>query len=191
MAPGRSAADLADYLHQLKGKNRVRVVCMDLSETFRSIARKSFPNALVVADRFHVVRLALHHLMKTCGQIDPQLRWSRGMTVCLRKHAKNLTEKQEKKLADYLENSPAIRVIYDFKEELMTLLNQKDQTKDQCRLLTHDLLENITLLKDSEFDNCQTLGKTLESWQAEIGRQVVLCGVFPDRMASQKASTAR
>jgi len=30
---------------------------MDLSETYRRIAQKYFPNAIIVADRFYVVRL--------------------------------------------------------------------------------------------------------------------------------------
>ena len=30
---------------------------MDLSETYRNIVRQYFPNATIVADRFHVVRL--------------------------------------------------------------------------------------------------------------------------------------
>jgi transposase len=35
----------------------VKVVVMDLSETYRSIVKKYFPNAMIVADRFHVIRL--------------------------------------------------------------------------------------------------------------------------------------
>lgn len=34
-----------------------QLTVMDLSETYRSIARGYFPNATIVADRFHVVRL--------------------------------------------------------------------------------------------------------------------------------------
>lgn len=37
---------------------------MDLSETYRSIVRKYFPNARIVADRFHVVRLVNQHFMQ-------------------------------------------------------------------------------------------------------------------------------
>jgi len=34
---------------------------MDLSETYRSIAKIYFPNATIVTDRFHVVRLNTQH----------------------------------------------------------------------------------------------------------------------------------
>lgn len=170
VAPGQSNAALAPYLSELKGKNRVRVICMDLSESYRSIARNYFPRALVVADRFHVVRLALHHLMKTCRQIDPDLSSRRGTVKLLQKHACNLTGRQQNRLSEYLSQQPAIAGIYRFKEELMSMLTAKQQTKVQCRILVYRLLEAIAELKQSGFGDCRKLGRTLESWQVEIGR---------------------
>lgn len=170
VAPGQSNAALAPYLDDLKGKSRVRIVCMDLSEAYRSIARRYFPGALVVADRFHVVRLALYHLMKTCRQIDPDLTHKRGTTKLLQKHARNLTESQAERLQTYLASQQAVARIYDFKEELMELLTAKSQTKDQCRILVHRLLDTIRELELSPFEDCQKLGRTLGSWQLEIGR---------------------
>jgi transposase len=170
VAAGRSRADLKPYLHNLKAKNRVAIVCMDLSESYRSIARTYFPGALVVADRFHVVRLALHHLMKTCRQIDPELSASRGTAKLLQKHAHNLTPTQTGRLSVYLSRQPAVARIYDFKEDLMALLTAKRQTKDQCRILVYRLLDCVRQLQQSPFADCQKLGRTLDSWQVEIGR---------------------
>ncbi|MDI9845086.1 transposase [Legionella pneumophila] len=39
---GRSEGDLSKYLRQLPGKERVKVVCMDLSSTYRSLVKKHF-----------------------------------------------------------------------------------------------------------------------------------------------------
>lgn len=170
VTPGRSAASLGSYLSDLNDKSRVRIICMDLSETYRSIARCYFPGALVVADRFHVVRLALYHLMKTCRQIDPELNIKRGTMELLQKHGHNLTEDQAGRLSSYLSRQPAVASIYAFKEDLMELLTAKNQTKDQCRILVHRLLDAIRELKQSGFENYQKLGRTLEAWQEEIGR---------------------
>lgn len=170
VAPGRSHADLQPYLHGLQCKNSVHVVCMDLSETYRSIAKTYFPRALIVADRFHVVRLALHHLMATCRQIDTDLVARRGPLRLLQKHSYNLTEGQAARLATYLENQPGIAAIYDFKEDLMQVLAAKRQTKDQCRILVHRLLDAIRQLEASPFEDCRKLARTMESWQVEIGR---------------------
>ena len=54
---GRSEASLASYLAKLRGKENVRVVCMDLSAAYRALVVRHFPNALIVTDRFHVIRL--------------------------------------------------------------------------------------------------------------------------------------
>lgn len=170
VAPGRSDADLKRYLSDLASKARVRVICMDLSEGYRSIAKTYFPKALVVADRFHVVRLALHHLMKTCRQIDPELNGGRGRVRLLQKHARNLTDRQRERLAAYLANKPVIAQIHAFKEELMEVLVAREQTKDQCRILVHRLMDAIRTLKETPFEDGQKLARSLEAWQVEIGR---------------------
>ena len=64
VVPGRSKTSFRSYLRRLPGRERVKVVVMDLSETYRRIVRKYFPNARIVADRFHVVRLVNQHFMQ-------------------------------------------------------------------------------------------------------------------------------
>lgn len=55
---GKSEADLATFLSKLKGRERVKVVCIDLSSSYRSLIRRYFPNARIVVDRFYIVRMA-------------------------------------------------------------------------------------------------------------------------------------
>src|SRR5690606_35560282 len=62
---GRDEASLGAYLKALPGRERVQVVVMDLSETYRRLVRKYFPNAKIVADRFHVIRWINHQFLKT------------------------------------------------------------------------------------------------------------------------------
>lgn len=170
VAAGRSPTELRPYLNDLPAKNRVRIICMDLSESYRSIARSTFPAALVIADRFHVVRLALHHLMQTCRTIDPTLTARRGALRLLQKHARNLTETQARRLDAYRAAQPAIAAIHDFKEELKAVLGARQQTKNQCRSLAHRLLDCLRQLGQSPFEDCRKLGRTLAAWQVEIGR---------------------
>ena len=61
---GRSESSLRSYLSRLQGRDRVKLIVMDLSETYRRIAKQYFPNATIVADRFHVIRLVNHHFLK-------------------------------------------------------------------------------------------------------------------------------
>ena len=68
---GRSEAALESYFLRLEGKEQVRIVCMDLAVVYRSIVRKHFPKAVIVADRFHVIRLVNHHFLACWRDIDP------------------------------------------------------------------------------------------------------------------------
>ncbi len=60
---GRSEASLDSYLRRLPGKDNVRFIVMDLSETYRYIARQYSPRARIVADRFYVIRLVNQHFL--------------------------------------------------------------------------------------------------------------------------------
>jgi transposase len=75
---GRTESNLGKYL-KLPGRDNCKVVVMDLSETYRSIASNYFPKAMIVADRFHVVRLVNHHFLKTWSLLDEVGRKNRGL----------------------------------------------------------------------------------------------------------------
>ena len=61
---GKSRNLVESKLMRYKGRDKVKVVCMDLSSSYRSIVRRCFPKAKIVADRFHVIRLVLYHIME-------------------------------------------------------------------------------------------------------------------------------
>ncbi|HIG0328239.1 TPA: transposase, partial [Legionella pneumophila] len=44
---GRSAKDLAEYLNSLEGRDKVKVVCIDLSSSYRLLIKRFFPNAKI------------------------------------------------------------------------------------------------------------------------------------------------
>src|SRR5277367_709685 len=83
---GRSEKALEDYLHKLVDKHRVKVICMDLSATYRALARKHFPQARIVADHFHVIRLIGHHFLTCWKQLDPAGARHRGLVSLMRRH---------------------------------------------------------------------------------------------------------
>lgn len=168
---GRSEQDLIGYLSQLKGKDKVRVVVMDLSSNYRSIAKKYFPNAMIVSDRFHVIKLILESFIKTAYRLDAGLKKQIGLGRLLRKKRSNLVDWQKIKIEAYLKTQPQIKILYDITQELMDLMNEKMcKYKDCKRRLIPKLLKFIELLKSSGFILFRKLGKTMESWQEEIGR---------------------
>ena len=170
LALGRSEKALDSYFRALKGKEYVKVVVMDLSETYRNIIRKHFPGAVVVSDRFHVIRLINYHYLKIWGQIDPIGRKNRGLLSLMRRHRQNLSHEQLISLTRYLKEHPELKVIYDFKQQLCSLMMVKKKTARECRRLIPIFLDYISKLKDSMLDSMVTLGKTLDSWQEEVVR---------------------
>ena len=70
---GTKAWDIAEilWLIPLELREQVEEITMDLSPTMRKAARFSFPNATLVADRFHVQKLALDALQ----ELRIRFRW--------------------------------------------------------------------------------------------------------------------
>jgi transposase len=165
---GRSEASLEGFFHSLEGKNLVRVVCMDLAAVYRSIVRKHFPNALIVADRFHVIRLINHHFLGCWRDLDATGSKNRGLLSLMRRHRHNLRPEQFEKLTAYLRTYPALELIYRFKQRLCYLLLKKHRTRKQCQVLIPRLLRAIYELKQAGLAPLVQLGQTLSSWSQEI-----------------------
>jgi len=165
---GRSEASLESYFHSLEGKGLVRVVCMDLASVYRAIVRKHFPNALIVADRFHVIRLINHHFLSCWRDLDPIGSKNRGLLSLMRRHRHNVQPAQAVKLTTYLTEHPALQLIYRFKQKLCYLLLKKHRTRKQCQALIPRLLRAIVELKQAGLAPLVTLGQTLASWSTEI-----------------------
>jgi transposase len=167
---GRSESSLEGYLKRLKGKDQVQIVVMDLSETYRSIIKKHFPKAMIVADRFHVVRLLNHQFLKVWGTLDESGRKNRGLLSLMRRHEWNLKEDQVPKVQNYFNQIPGLEPVYRFKQDLMKLLLIKHQRKDQVVSLIPQLLWHMNELLGSPFIPLKTFGQTLKSWLEPIVR---------------------
>lgn len=168
---GRDEASLGVYFSKLPGRERVQVVVMDLSESYRRIIKKYFPNAKIVADRFHVVRWVNHQFLKTWGDIDPGARRNRGLLSLVRRHPWNLSQEQQQRLKAYFkEQCPAMAPIYEFKNGLLELLLKKHQKREEARRLIPQLLWHIEECRKSPLPRFQELSRTLKRWLEPIAR---------------------
>ncbi|KTD61975.1 TnpA transposase [Legionella santicrucis] len=170
MVKGRSEGDLKTYLQQLPGKERVKVICMDLSSTYRSMVKKYFPNAMIVADRFHVIRLIQYQCIMTYRELSHEIKNNRGILALLRTRPNNLSEENKVKRDVFLNQNPAIEAIYQFQQELHSLLMKRALTQRACRKVIPTFLEMLTDLKQSSFKPSAALGKTLTAWKDEVAR---------------------
>ena len=143
---------------------------MDLAEHYRSLVRKHFRKALIVADRFHVIRLVNHQFLATWALLDPKGRSNRGLLSLVRRQAHRLTREQWERLDSYLQSNPPFRLVYTFKQRLCKLLCIKSRTRRQCMRPVPYLLRAIDDLKASGFEPLRQLGRTLDSGKEEIAR---------------------
>ena len=104
-----------------------------LSETYRRIARAYFPNALIVADRFHVVRLVNQHFLKLWQQYDPEGRRDRGLLSLMRRHHWKLGAVQKARLHQYLAQDPVLHALYFAKQQLNGFLVMKTLNQQRVR----------------------------------------------------------
>lgn len=167
VVPGRSEASLRSYLKRLPGKEQVRVVVMDLSETYRQIARQYFPNAMIVADRFHVIRLVNQHFLKLWQSHDPEGRKNRGLLSLIRRHHWKLAEQQKVRLHQYPAQYPVLQSLYFARQQLAGLLVLKTVQAKRARKMLPQLL---MLLEQFAHSPAQALASTLRSWLEPIVR---------------------
>ena len=159
---GRSENSLKASLERVCERHRTRIAVMDLSDTYRSIVGKYFPNALIVADRFHVIRLVNHHFLKAWQLLDPAGRKNRGLLSLMRRHEKNLKPEQKINLEKYLAINPVLKEIYDFKQKLCVLLGLKSKNKAALRPRVYELLQMIHQLCQTTLEPLRILGETLK-----------------------------
>jgi len=162
---GRSELSLRQYLRRLPGKENVTLIAMDLSETYRNIAKRYFPNALIVADRFHVVRLINHHFLKAWQQHHPEERRNRGLLSLMRRHQWRLSNDNLANLMAYLKDYPVLRAMYGIKQELMRYILLK--TVNEKRM-ARKLPKFLSLIEKLQHSPLNALAKTLTSWLEPI-----------------------
>ena len=167
---GRSEASLHRFLDELPGKEHTEVVCIDLSETYRAIVKRHFVNAIIVADRFHVIRLVGQYLMAAWKQLEPVGRKHRGLISLMRRKPDNLDPEQRLRLHAYFTEHPLVGAVYDQLQRLMLLLRNKHQTAKQCRWHIRHFIRIVDELREAPMAALQSLAATLWSWRDEIAR---------------------
>jgi len=162
LTEGRSIGELKASLESIPGRENVSVVTMDMSGSYRSFTKSFFPNARIVADKFHVVRL-LHpaiqrHRIKITGD-------KRKLPVrkLLLKNGKDLEISKRSLLYRWLEQHPELKELYMAKEAVHGFYRIKGYKR--ARKALGRMCDRFA---DSTLKEIQTLRRTLLSWREEI-----------------------
>lgn len=162
LIPGRNIVGLKSSLNYIPERERVKNVVMDLSTTYRSFAKEFFPNARVIADKFHVVRLLNTALNKYRKQITGHRKGLRLRKLLLT-NSKKLDYFTRRDLEKWLEGYPVLREVYYAKESLHKLYRCKGF--GWARSVLIKLTDTLALSKVKEL---KVLRKTLLKWSEEI-----------------------
>ena len=114
---GRTIAELEASLAYIPGRENVRIVALDMSDIYKGFARRFFPNARLVADKFHVLRLLNPALMRRRKEISGDRR-SAAIRRLLLRNGFSLDFWQRLDLHRWLDRYPELRDLYHAKEAL-------------------------------------------------------------------------
>lgn len=116
---GKGKATLENIQKHLENKGvpeeQVTQISMDLSPAFIAGAAESFPSAAITFDRFHVVKL-LNEAMNKVRQAERKEHDAlKGHKYTFLKNRQNLSDKQEKSLAELIQLYPTLGEAYRLK----------------------------------------------------------------------------
>ena len=162
VAFGKSKAILQAQLAHIPGRENVEYVTMDMCDPYRSWVRDFFPNAQIVADKFHVIRLLSPSIMKerrviTSTNAD---RKARGLILC---NSRSLDYFDRKALHHFLKRYPKLNELYHAKEALQIFYRIKGYKKAAVAI---DKM--INRFKNSQYKELKRLGNTLKYWRDEV-----------------------
>lgn len=168
MLPTRKKADLNAYFSRLPDKARVKVLVMDLWSVYRQVAAEQFPGRPVVADRFHVVRMANDAMEKVRKGLRSglerrdRIKLKDDRFVLLSREA-NLTDEQRAKLEKWTSQYPELGAAYWAKEAFHAIYSHPD--KKDAQQAAREWPEQIDASVDWAFAEVKG---ALTSWWTEI-----------------------
>lgn len=159
---GRSAGQLSAALGHIPGRENVQWVVLDLSDPFKHFARSFFPNAQLVADKFHVLRLLNPAINRARKAITGDRR-SLPIRRWLLTSGKRLARDKRARLLRWLNEHPKLNQLYHAKESLHGFYRIKGYNR-AAKVLTK-ITDTLAL---SDVPELQTLRHTLMRWRNEI-----------------------
>lgn len=165
---GRSFNDLeSSRIMDIKGRENVKNVVIDMSAPFKKFSKTYFPNAAITVDKFHVIKLFNHALnlirIETMKHpIFKQTRTSPMRRLYLTN--KSRLSFSQKSVVNHINSIfGELEEIYNFKEMMLSIYNIR--RKKRADKAFTKLTDAMAL---SGRKQVQSLRKTLMRWRVEI-----------------------
>ncbi len=135
---------------------------IDLSKNYRKLARELFPNARIIADRFHVIRLFNNILNNYRKLATGDVRKNPIRKLLLKKN-RDLEPYVKRILERWLDENPLVKEVYYFKESMHRFYRIKG--KNFARKILIRITDQMALSKIPEI---KSLRQTIHYWRDEI-----------------------
>lgn len=159
---GKTAIGLKCDLAYIQGRENVKNVNLDMCDPFKKFASEHFPNADIIADKFHVLRLLTPAINRRRKDITGDVRKNPVRKLLLR-NGHQLEYFERKALWRWLDQNPTLKEIYFYKEALHRLYRCKGLNRASACF--NNLVNEMAYSKVPEV---LKLRKTLRKWKIEI-----------------------
>ncbi len=161
---GKSHAELEKGISHIKGRENVQNAVMDLCDPYKYFVQRNFPNAKIIADKFHVLRLLNPAINRRRIGITGDKR-TLGIRRLLLRNGFKLSFFERSAIWRWLDDHPELREVYGYKEALHKLYRCRGYTKARRALILM-----IDQMAESKVKEIITLRRTLQKWFNEILR---------------------
>jgi transposase len=162
LVEGRSVGEMEAQLAHIPCRENVRFVVTDLCDPYKSFVHRFFPNARVVADKFHVLRLLTPHINRRRKLVTGDRRSALIRRLLLRSRFA-LDHASRWAVDRWLEQHPDLRDLYAAKESLHTIYRIRGA--DRAAVALTALTDRLAA---STLPELQTFRRTLIRWRREI-----------------------
>ena len=122
-------SDIIEVLRQqpIEVRERVEEVSVDMWGGFPKVVEEVFPNAVIVFDRFHVMKPVNEELNLIRKQVQVK---DKGSKFILLKNGEDLTRSEKTKLEEILSRSSRLRSAYECKEEFRDIFEKSTNVEE-------------------------------------------------------------
>ena len=166
--PNRFENELIKYFSQFSNKNDVKYFVCDMNPHFRQVAKLCFPNARIVADKYHVIRQVFWDMEKVRkneqGKLSDRFRkYFKKSRHLLMKRPEKLSPEDMDRLALMFEIAPRLADAYRIKNDFLAVIRSQSSAEGKQKLI--NWIFSVELMDMPEFHDSTT---ACHNWFQEI-----------------------
>lgn len=166
--PNRYESELIRYFKGFSDRDNVKYFVSDMNPHFKEVARVCFPDAVIVADKYHVVRQAVWAMERVRKTEQKKLsdrfrKYFKRSRYLLNKKPEMLTDEDMDRLSLLFEIAPRLADAYRIKNDFLNVMRSETSALGKPKLI--HWLYSVEVMDLPEFADCT---KACHNWFQEI-----------------------